>query len=48
MENEVYSNRLPKEAVRVISEDDPGFEMILQTCKVKFKRKFKTLLRLWL
>ena len=23
MENEVYSNRLPKEAIRVISEDDP-------------------------
>ena len=48
MENEVYSNRLPKEAIRVISEDDPGFEMILQTCKAKFKSKFKKLLRLWL
>ena len=29
MEDEVYSNRLPNEAIRVISENDPGFKMML-------------------
>ena len=29
MEDEVYSNHLPNEAVRVISENDPGFKMML-------------------
>ena len=29
MEDEVYSNRLPNEAIRVISENDKGLEMML-------------------
>ena len=29
MEDEVYSNRLPNEDIRVISENDSGFKMML-------------------
>ena len=29
MEDEVYSNRLPNEDIKVISENEPGFQMKL-------------------